>query len=88
MMWSRRVDYHGSRSYERDAPAIGRFELLGLWLASIAKAKLRGLRKRFGSGPSSTASAVAEHLRFSRLGASDASNPHHQAADSPFPRKD
>ena len=80
MKWHE-VDYHGSRSYERDRPAIRRTNLIISWLAMV-------VRERFRRLASPTApSAVLLHdgkRSFSLLGASDQSNLREQRK-CPFP---
>ena len=46
MKWNRETDYHGSRSYGADAPAVTRAGLLVAWLAAILRQKLRLLTGR------------------------------------------
>jgi hypothetical protein len=76
----REIDYHGSRSYGLEQPAVGKFSLTVAWLGEIVKSKLRKLR----SG--STAPVVLLHdgeHNFSLLGAKAPA----RASDCPFPTK-
>jgi hypothetical protein len=66
MKWHREVDYHGSRSYGTDRPAIGGLSLIFAWLAAIARRRLR----RFAPRPSPSAVLFHDGERsFSLLGA-------------------
>ena len=66
MKWSRPIDYHGSRSYEPDAPTVGRLSLTFAWVVSIVKEKLR---RAAAPSSSSTVLLHGKEHHFSVLGA-------------------
>jgi hypothetical protein len=80
MKWGRQIDYHGSRSYPPDAPAIGRIGLLLAWLANIVRGKLRKRAR-------STISLIDGEHGYSWLGVAPARSPRARSADCPFPTK-
>jgi len=81
MSWSRPTDYHGSRSYEQDRPAVRQSSLVLAWLIEIVRQKLRSL----GSGRTSLAETLptGDH-GFSLLGATSRKS-RERPADCPFP---
>jgi hypothetical protein len=46
MKWGRDYDYHGSRSYEANEPAIGRLSLMLHWIANVIRDRARKLAGR------------------------------------------
>jgi hypothetical protein len=78
MRWSRSTDYHGSRSYEHDRPAVTQSSLMLAWL--IVRQKLRRLAARRAS---STVLLQDGERSFSLLGGRS-SRP--RAAECAFPR--
>jgi hypothetical protein len=85
MKWGRHIDYHGSRSYDADGPAIGRFRLIAAWLANVARRKLRKPR---GHEPRRSSSAILlanDERGFSWLGGTPDRNRRSGPADCPFP---
>ena len=46
MRWSRTRDYHGSRLYEEDRPAVRQSSFWITWLVEMVKQKLRSLTAR------------------------------------------
>ena len=46
MKWGRDYDYHGSRTYDRNEPAIGRFSLMLHWIANVVRGRARRLSGR------------------------------------------
>ncbi|HEU4695911.1 MAG TPA: hypothetical protein VFR92_02990 [Sphingomicrobium sp.] len=46
MKWGRDYDYHGSRSYEANEPAIGRLSLMLHWVANVIRDRARKLAGR------------------------------------------
>ena len=85
MRWSRPTDYHGSRSYEQDRPAVRQSSLMVAWLINILKQKLR----KFAARPMSSAVLLhdGEHS-FSLLGATSRRSSHRRPAECPFPTTD
>lgn len=81
MGWSRPTDYHGSRSYEQDRPAVRQTSLMVAWLMNILRQKLR----KFAAPTASSAVLLhdGEHS-FSLLGA----NSRRRAPECPFPTTD
>ena len=78
MKWNRNVDYHGSRSYESESPAISQIGLTFAWLVASLKARFRP------SGHPRTGDLPAGDHGFSVLGSAA---PLHRAAECPFPTK-
>jgi hypothetical protein len=74
------IDYHGSRSYGSEEPAVGTFSLALAWAGEIIKSKLRRLR-----GPSAPPAVLLHEGKhsFTLLGAKTPV----RAADCPFPTK-
>ena len=81
MRWSRSTDYHGSRSYEQDRPAVRQSGLMLAWLMNILRQKWRKLAPPTTS--SSETLPAGEH-GFSLLGATSGKSLE-RAADCPFP---
>lgn len=86
MKWRRRTDYHGSRLYEPDGPAVAQFSLVLAWAMNVVKGGLRTLLS-FGTRPTPAKILVHDgERRFSMLGGDDRRGLR-KAADCPFPTK-
>ena len=87
MKWGRHIDYHGSRSYERDEPPLSQLGLMMAWATGVVSGGLRNLLK---SGARSSASKIllrdGEH-RFSLLGSDGRGGSNGKAVDCPFPTR-
>lgn len=81
MKWGRERDYHGSRSYESEAPPVGQLSLLVAWSASIVKGTLRKMLKSVAPPTSPEILVRGGDRRFSLLGGKSYDRP----ADCPFP---
>jgi len=81
MKWHE-VDYHGSRSYQRDRPAIKRTSLVLSWLAMVVRERLRRL-----ASPTAPSTVLLHDGKrsFSLLGASAHSNLSDRERKCPFP---
>ena len=84
MKWGRQIDYHGSRSYDADGPAVGRFGLIAAWLADVAASRLRRLRMSETRRTPSRIVLSKGKRGFSSLGAAPVRSPQPRAADRPF----
>lgn len=79
MRWSRVTDYHGSRSYESDAPTVSQFRRLLAWLVNIATGKFRKSGQR-----APTVLLRAGERKFTLLGTSARSKPTDRRAEPPI----
>ena len=85
MQWGRRRDYHGSRSYDLEEPAISRASLLLAWIVSGAKRRFRTMLD-WVAPPSSSTTLLRDGERgFSLLGSDESSERRARAVDCPFP---
>jgi hypothetical protein len=82
MKWHRKTDYHGSRSYEQDRPAVSQPSLVLARFTNILKEKWR----RFAMRPMSSTVLLHEgEHSFSLLGATSRRRSHRKDAECPFP---
>ena len=82
MKWSRPIDYHGSRSYEPDAPAVSQVGLMTAWFSAVLRLKWR----KFGGRASRSTVLLRNGDRnFSLLGAASNGKAASPGAKERFP---
>lgn len=85
MKWARKRDYHGSRRYDLDEPAISQTQLTLAWVIRSAKLRL-GTLLDWARRPSSSTTLLSDAERgFSVLGSDESSQRQARAEDCPFP---
>lgn len=84
MKWHSEIDYHGSRSYDRDERPVGQFSLTMAWLLNMAREMVAKVAAR----PSAPTVLLRDGKHsFSLLGAESPSAFRDEAASCPFPLK-
>jgi hypothetical protein len=82
-----RRDFHGSRTYERDEPAVGQTSLALAWFFSGTRRRLKKFLL-WAAPPSSSRTLLNNgERRFSQLGARPSKQHPVRAADCPLPKK-